>query len=273
VTDHTPGFGAGLDYQLNPNVLVGVSAGGGQSSFGVLNRGTWGTVDAWQGSIYAAWRNQGFYATGILSYGAFNNSEQRSATIPGVVLPAASFIGGPYVIPGYAEKPQGSFNSNSWSGYGELGYQWKYGAATATPFVGFEVSSLRSSGFTETNQGLPSAIGLSYEPGTTTSLPTYVGLQIETQGAIPYGMDLDVWARGAWKYEFDATRSIESSFIAAPGFDFVIQGAQPPRDSFVTTIGAKLNITKTIGLFGTFEGEFGAGATSVGGTGGLVITW
>ncbi len=86
-------------------------------------------------------------------------------------------------------------------------------------------------------------------------------------------MDLDFWARGAWQHEFEADRSTDSSFIAAPGFNFIVQGALPPRDSFVTTIGAKLALTKNAALFGTFEGQFGWGATSVGGTGGLVVSW
>ena len=272
-TAHMSGFAAGLDYQVNPNVLVGVSAGGGQSSFGVLNRGTWGTVDAWHGSIYAAWRNQGLYVSGILSYSGFDNSEQRSASIPGVVLPASNFIGGPYVIPGFAEKPQGDFASHAWSGYGEVGYQWKYGAFTTTPFAGLQLASLQTGAFTESNQGLPSVIGLSYASRTIPSLPSYLGLQLESKAALPNGMDLDFWARGAWQHEFEADRSTDSSFIAAPGFNFIVQGALPPRNSFVTTIGAKLALTKNAALFGTFEGQFGWGATSVGGTGGLVVSW
>ena len=86
-------------------------------------------------------------------------------------------------------------------------------------------------------------------------------------------MDIDVWARGAWEHEFEANRYTDSSFIAAPGFDFVVQGARPPRDSLVTTVGAKLAITKNASLFGTFEGQFGWESTSVGGTGGIVISW
>ena len=273
-TEHTSGFAAGLDYQVNPNVLIGVSAGGGQSSFGVLDRGTWGSVDAWHGSIYGAWRSQmGFYASGILSYSGFENTEQRSASIPSVVLPASNFVGGPYQIPGYAEKPQGRFDSQALSGYGELGYQWKYGALTTTPFAGIGFASLHSSAFTETNQDLPSAIGLTYDSRTIGSLPSYLGLQLESKAPLFNGMELGVWARGAWKHEFETDRSTESAFIAAPGFDFVVQGARPPRDAFVTTIGAKLSLSKNAALFGTFEGQFGSGASSVGGTGGLVVSW
>jgi len=86
-------------------------------------------------------------------------------------------------------------------------------------------------------------------------------------------MPVDVWVRGAWQHEFDPSRSFEASFISAPGVDFTIQGAQPPREAFATTVGLKLNLTKSAAIFGTFEGQFGSNATSVGGTGGVVFTW
>ena len=270
---HTSGFGAGLDYQIAPYALLGFAAGGGSSSFDVTNRATSGTVDAFHAALYGALRNQGFYASGVISYDQFSDTEQRFASIPGVVLPASNFVGGPYVIPGFNERPKASFDADALSGYGEIGYQAKYGLVSATPFAGLEFASLRTDGFTENNQGLPSAIGLSYAAKTTTSLPSFLGLQLEAKGDLPNQMGLDVWARGAWKHEFDPTRSIESSFIAAPGFDFAIQGAQPPRDAFVASVGLKLNVTKNAAIFGTFEGQFGSGASSVGGTGGLVLTW
>ena len=119
-------------------------------------------MDAFHGALYGALRNQGFYASGILAYDQFNDSESRTAVIPGVVLPASSYIGGPYYIPGFYERPTGSFGAHSVSGYGEVGYDAKYGMFTATPFVGLEFASLKTGAFTENNQGLPSVIGLSF---------------------------------------------------------------------------------------------------------------
>jgi hypothetical protein len=272
---HTWGFAGGLDYQITPYALLGVSAGGGVSSFGVGDRATSGTVDAFHGALYGALRNQGFYASGIVAYDQFNDSESRTAVIPGVVLPAASFIDGPFSIPGFYERPTGSFGAHSWSGYGEVGYDWRFGGMfTATPFVGLEYSSLKTGAFTESNQGLPSAIGLSFASTTTTSVPGYLGLQLDAKGDLPNLLTpFDVWVRGAWQHEFSTSRSFDASFISAPGVDFTIQGAQPPHDALATTVGLKLNLTKNAAIFGTFEGQFGANATSVGGTGGVVFTW
>ena len=273
VDQHTWGFAGGLDYQLTPNALLGVAVSGGASGFGVADRSTSGTVDAFHGALYGALRNQGFYASGVLSYDQFNNSETRTAFIPGVVLPASNFIDGSYLVPGFYERPNASFGAHSLSGYGEVGYQAKYGVVTATPFAGLEFSSLKTGAFIENNQGLPSVIGLSFNARTSTSFPGYLGLQLETKSDLWNQMSFDVWARGAWMHEFDASRSTQASFLSAPGFDFVVQGAQPPRDAFITSVGLKLNLTKNAAIFGTFEGQFGSGATSVGGTGGVVVTW
>ena len=243
------------------------------SSFGAGNRQTWGTVDAAHAGVYGAWRNNGFYASGILSYDHFSELRTARREHPGRHPAGVELHRRPVRPSGVPQTPQASFSANAISGYGEAGYQAKFGWLTAAPFVGLEFASLNTAAFTETNHGTPSVIGLSYESRTTTSLPGYLGLRLEAKTDLANRMSLDVWARGAWKHEFDPTRSTQSAFISAPGFDFVLQGAEPPRNAFVTSIGAKLNLSKSAAIFGTFEGQFGPGATSVGGTGGIVFTW
>ena len=109
------------------------------------------------------------------------------------------------MIPGFYERPTANFGAHSVSGYGEVGYQAQYGMFTATPFAGLEFASLQTGAFTENNQGLPSVIGLSFNSRTTTSLPSYLGLQLETKSDLPNQMSFDIWARGAWMHEFDAS--------------------------------------------------------------------
>ena len=137
------------------------------------------------GRSIAHGEQSGALPAGDLNYSNFDNKES-DRTIPGVVLPASNFVGGPCMAPGFAEEPQGSFGSHAWSGYGEVGYQAQYGALTASPFVGLELASLRSSGFTESNfVTIPSVIGLTYEARTINSLPSFVGLQLESNRALP----------------------------------------------------------------------------------------
>jgi len=213
------------------------------------------------------------YATGILSYDHFNNSESRQAVIPGVTLPAPQFVDGNFTIPGYDENLSGNFASQSISGHFETGYKFNLGGFQATPFVGLEFGSLNTGAFTETNKSGPSVIGLSYSARTIDTLPSFLGLQVDAKTAFAQDMLLSVSARAAWKHEFADDRSTESAFISAPGFNFVIQGARPARDSVVANFGAKLQIGKNVAIFGNVLGEAGEGERSLAATGGVSVSW
>jgi outer membrane autotransporter protein len=116
-------------------------------------------------------------------------------------------------------------------------------------------------------------IGLSYVGRNIVSLPSFLGVQFDGKTNLSDGVALNAWVRTAWKHEFDADRSTESAFIAAPGFDFVIEGAQPPRDALVANLGAKLKFGKNTSLFASFNGDFGAGSRGYTGTGGVSVSW
>jgi uncharacterized protein with beta-barrel porin domain len=271
-TQKGAGFGAGADYQISPDALLGAAVGGGASSFSVPDRSTSGTVDAVHGAVYGALRDERYYLTGVLSFDHFDNAESRQATLPGTTLPSL-FDSGAIVVPGFNEYPKGHFNAESISGHLEVGDRNDFGALQVTPFVGMEFGSLYTNAFTENNSGSPSVIGLSYMGRTIDSLPSFLGVQFDGKTDLSEDVALSSWVRTAWKHEFDADRSTESAFIAAPGFDFVIEGAQPPHDALVTNLGAKLKFSKNTSLFAGFNGEFGAGSTSYAGTGGLSVSW
>jgi uncharacterized protein with beta-barrel porin domain len=75
-------------------------------------------------------------------------------------------------------------------------------------------------------------------------------------------------------HEFDTRRTIENSFIAAPGYSFVIEGARAPRDSARANIGARLSLSKNFYIFGSADGDFSpSGVSSLAGMGGLSISW
>jgi hypothetical protein len=73
----------GADYLANPDTIVGFAVGGGTSGFDVADRLTSGQVNSAHFAAYAAERWGPLYATGILGYNAFYNTEKRSVSIPG----------------------------------------------------------------------------------------------------------------------------------------------------------------------------------------------
>ena len=285
MTERDAGFALGADYQITRNGLIGFSVGGSSSAFSVDDRQTWGNLDAGHVAAYGALRNNNLYATGILSYDFFNNSETRYAAIPGrqlAPLPGTNLTcidcGGqaaaaPLTIPGFLERLSGDFFSQSISGRAELGYRYRFGPAfSITPFAALQFGSLNMNSFTESAAGGSSVIGLSYHSRTNNTLPSFLGAQFDAEAYLGGGTRLSSWARLSWVHEFDTRRTTENSFIAAPGYSFVIEGARAPSDAVRANVGAKLSLSKNFSIFASADGDFSpSGLSSIAGTAGLRI--
>ena len=142
-----------------------------------------------------------------------------------------------------------------------------------TPFAAVQFSSLRTNGFTETNAGMPSAIGLNYLGQSTPSVPSFVGAQIDTQINIFDQFIVGGWTRVSWKHEFNTLREINAAFLAAPGSDFTINGAQVPRDMARINTGLELGVSKNVAFFVTFNSDLAAKGYSYAGSGGMRVAW
>jgi len=79
-------------------------------------------------------------------------------------------------------------------------------------------------------------------------------------------MSMEGWLRAAWRHEFAPDRSIEASFIAAPGFNFAINGAAAVSDMAKIDAGGKISLTHNIEAFANFDGEFAPSAHDLSGT-------
>ncbi len=265
------GIGGGVDAQITPNALIGVALSGGASYFKVPGRATKGSLDSFHSGLYGAWHEEDYYATGVFSYDVFHNVESRQAVIPGVTLPSPLFVDGPYRVPGYTENPSGAFSSTSFSGHLEAGYHTSFDGLQVTPFAGLEFGSLNMDGFTEVNGHMPSVIGLSYAGRTVVSLPSLLGVQLDTNFDLGNGEVLSAWVRSTWKHEFDINRTTMSSFISAPGFEFSVHGAQPSRDSALTDLGVRLDLGNSLAVYGNFSGQFGGKSSGYAGSAGVSL--
>jgi outer membrane autotransporter protein len=85
-----------------------------------------------------------------------------------------------------------------------------------TPFAAVQTSTLSQRGFTETSTaaGLPGILGLTSQSQTTTSLPTFLGVQLDTRLALANGTVWSPFLRAAWVHEFNPDRSIANSFVS-----------------------------------------------------------
>jgi uncharacterized protein with beta-barrel porin domain len=74
-------------------------------------------------------------------------------------------------------------------------------------------------------------------------------------------------------HEFEPYRTIDPSFIAGPGFNFIVNGAMAPRDAARVDAGFIFAATRNVGLFTNFDGEFSPKGNAYSGSGGFRIAW
>ena len=265
---HTNGSGvsAGLDYQLAPDVLLGVAGGAGSSGFGVGNRATSGSLHTGHVALYGAGRDGAFYASGILAYDFSTVNESRFAMIPGT---NATLV----PVPDLAANLNGNFGADLLSGRFETGWRTSFSPVNITPFAAFEFSTLNMHGFSETGDFLPGTLGLSFASKSIASLPSFLGAKFDTDFALPNDMLLTASLRVSWMHEFEVWRPVTASFQAAPGFDYTVYGALAPRNSARINAGLKLDFTKNVALFGNFLGDFSGKGEAIGGLGGVKLSW
>ena len=273
LSDSGYGFGLGIDRQILPSAVLGAAIGVSESWFNVSGRQSNGSLQGFHAGLYGGWHSDLVYVTGTVSYNNFNNLEHRLADIPSVTLPASYFIDGPYIVPGFEEFLSGRSRASSIGGQFEAGYRGSVGIFDITPYVGLNFGALHLDPFTEKNGSSPSLIGLSFASQNVTSLPSFVGVQFDTTTEVSDTAVLRSWLRAAWKHEFDTSRVTEASFVSAPGYEFSVQGAEPPADAAVARIGVEMIVQGNVSIFASVNGELGKGTHSYSGTGGMKIAF
>jgi outer membrane autotransporter protein len=198
------------------------------------------------------------YAAGILSYSRFDNEVTR--TIAGV---------------GPSETASGRFATDLLGARLEVGRSYALPWLTVTPFAAVQTAALWQRSFTEASSagGVPGILGLTYQPQTTTSLPTFLGLQVDARWALTNGMVWSPFVRTAWVHEFRPDRSISGSFASIPGTLFAVDGARAWSDALKVNAGSRLALNQYASLFATFDGEFANSGHSYAGRGGMRFSW
>ena len=154
-------------------------------------------------------------------------------------------------VPGVSETGHGSFEGQSYSVHAEVDRTFRPAPETKlTPFAAIDVTALSLNSYAETSTGaggVPGALGLKFEARDYTRTQTYLGLDASTAARISEDMVLRPSLRAAWVHDFDPTRSVQNSFLSAPGFTFDQHGAPGIRDG-ARVDGSILLNTKTYDL-------------------------
>lgn len=257
-SDRIAGGAAGVDHLVNPDLLVGIAAGGSSATFNVDDRATSGRLDGAHVGAYAMQRFGATYVSGQLAYSHFNNSTTR--TITGV---------------GADEIARGSFGSDQVGGRLEIGHAYDFGAVAATPFAALQAARLWEAGYTEssvTGAG-PGVLGLSYAARNVSSLPLFLGSKFDARYDLGGGMMWMPSANLAWVHEFSPTRSVTAALVSLPVTAFTVEGARAASDAARVELGSRLVLNSWSELSARFTGEFSNVGQSYAGTGSLRITW
>lgn len=258
-TTHTYGGAFGVDRQLADDLLVGVAAGGTGSGFSVSSLSTSGDVDGGHVGVYAVKSFGASYLAATLNYARLDNRTERTITGSGPT-----------------ETANGRFNSDQLGGRLEFGRRYRFERTTVTPFAAIEPSVLWQQPYAETSTvsgGGNGILGLSYAANTTTSLPLFLGAQVDTRHRLRNGAILSPSLRAAWVHEFKPERQIEATFVTVPSASFTVDGARAARDAGRLDAGATLALNRSVALFATLSGELSNTSRMASATGGATMSW
>ncbi|MDA9434791.1 autotransporter outer membrane beta-barrel domain-containing protein [Bradyrhizobium sp. CCBAU 51627] len=257
-SDRIAGGAGGLDRLVNPDLLVGIAAGGSTATFDVSDRATSGRLEGAHIGAYAIQRFGASYVSGQLAYSHFNNATSR--TVTGV---------------GPDELAKGAFGSNQFGGRLEVGRTFGFDAVAVTPFAALQAARLWQAGYTETSVAGagPGVLGLSYAGRDVASLPLFLGSKFDARFDLGGGISWMPFANLAWVHELSPVRTVAAALVSLPAAAFTVDGARAASDAGRVELGSRLVLNRWSELSARFTGEFSNVGQSYAGTGSLRINW
>ncbi|MGU3492951.1 autotransporter domain-containing protein [Xanthobacteraceae bacterium A53D] len=252
------GTAFGLDYRVNPNLLLGIAGGYVTGSQSVSGFSGDTDTDTFSAVAYVAFTQGQLYVDALAGYASASNSLERRITSPGLTTGIA----------------KGDTDAGQFLAQLEAGYSFNLGTppgSAITPFGRLQVIALDQDAFTE--RGF-SPYNLSVAAQSTTSVRSTLGADFTTRFDPGNGMPLDLGLRLGWVHEFaDTTSAIRAAFASAPGASFTVSGAPLPRDSALVGLSAAVKVGNSGSLFASYDAEVGGGNDNHQLWGGFKFTW
>jgi outer membrane autotransporter protein len=164
-----------------------------------------------------------------------------------------------------------SFNAQSYGGRVEAGYRYGMPIFTVTPYGALQAQSFHTPTYSEADL-TGGGFGLTYNAMNATDARSELGARFDSLQTLG-GMPLLLRARAAWAHDWIKDPALGAVFEALPGSNFVVNGAAPPPNSALTTVGAELHVTRALSLLAKFDGEFGKGSQTYAGSGTVRYAW
>jgi uncharacterized protein with beta-barrel porin domain len=249
------GFAAGMEYHLTPDTVYGFGLAGGGTSWNLAQGLGSGRSDAFQAGVYGKTHFGPAYVSAALAFANHWFTTDRIAQSDQL---RASFIG-----QSYAARLEG-------------GYRYAVPITGAiiglTPYAALQAQDFHTPSYSETDI-TGGGFGLSYASMNATDTRSELGARFDNLQIIN-SMPLVLRGRLAWAHDwFTNATALNAVFQTLPGSSFTVNGAAPPKNSALTTAAAELHINASWTAIAKFDGAFGSGSQTYGGTGTLRYSW
>lgn len=257
------GAAFGSDYRTGPDTLVGAAVGYSGLNVSMPASGASGRASGIHLGVYGQHDWRSFYLNASMAFSRFDGSTTRS--ISGIGTP---------------EIAKSSTVSSQLAGRLEIGRPFEIGAAGVgqfglTPFAALQPAQFWQPATTETSTtgtGAPGVFALAYQAQSTTSLPTFLGAQLDARTEIN-ALPLKGWLRLTWVHEFMPNRQVTAGFANLPGSLFTVDGAQAASNAARIDFGARYSVGTQTSLFANAAGEFSDRGQGYSGTVGFRVSW
>lgn len=252
VTARTYGGAAGLDYRFTADTVVGFALAGGGTNWGLAQGLGGGRSDAFQAGLYGRTNAGAAYVGGALAVSGHRVTTDRYA------------YGGDHLTAG--------FNAYGFGGRLETGYRIGAAALSVTPYAAIQAQSFHTPGYSETDVS-GGGFALTYGSATATDTRSELGASFARSVALSEQALLTLRVRLGWVHDWASDPSLTAAFQALPGSSFIVNGAAPPKNSALVSGGAEMRLADGFSFLAKFDGDFGRGSQTYGGTGTLRYTW
>jgi uncharacterized protein with beta-barrel porin domain len=257
LTTRGGGFASGLDYHVAPDTTVGFALAGGATSWGLAAGLGGGRSDLFQAGVYGSHYNGAAYLSGALAYASYWASTSRTVTVAGTDTLSAS-----YVAQNLGGRLEGGYRVTWWAPFSVI------------PYAAVQAQSFRTPGYSESGSlGAPDPFALSYATQTATLVRSELGSRFDQVFAQADGSSVDLFGRAAWAHDWQSDPNLTATFIGLPTATFVVNGASPPNNLALVTVGAESRWRNGWSIMAKFEGEFANRYDAYAGTARVSYLW
>jgi autotransporter-associated beta strand protein len=229
----------GLDWNIDSNLLIGVSVGYVRNDLDFDANTGEAETDTIRGGLYMSWvPAEEWFVDGSFSYGYHMNEAERRIVVVGLAPRTA----------------KGDYDAHDITIAGRVGLDLAPGEdVTLTPYAGAQYTLFMQEAFTETGAG---AMNLAIDDQTTNSLQSQLGVRM----AVVFrgeNVTLVPEATLGWQHEFLADdENINARFSGANG-GFVINRGSPERDAIIYGAGvsALMGDEGNMNLYLRYQGQ------------------